>query len=141
MSKIIIYKKTELLKAMKRVLKEYKNNIHIASVAICPLCLLYNKDDDKRHIGHECRLCPMHVFHKSYEHGGDFYSCITRKCKPVNCEEDYTKDTNELKAVIDLYEEAINTVEGMTASQLNEPKAFMFLIKIDKLVAKKYCLV
>jgi hypothetical protein len=137
MAKENIYKKAELLKAMKQILKEYKRNIHIASVAICPLCLLYNKDDDKKHIGHECRLCPMHVFHK---YSFDLYFCLYRKCEPINCNKN-TKNTNELKAVIDFYKEAIATVQKMTEEQLNKPRSFSFLIKIDKLVAKKYCLV
>jgi hypothetical protein len=135
--KEIIYKKTELLKAMKKVLNEYKKNNHVARVDYCALCLLYNKTDDNTHIGHECKFCPMFVFQNSM----DWFPCMKRRCSPIDCDGDMTEDLNELKAVIDFYEEAINTVESMTASQLNESKAFMFLIKIDKLVAKKYCLV
>ena len=65
-----------------------------------------------------------------------------RRCKPVDCDDTpYGDESNELKAVVKLYKEAIKVVEGMTTKQLNEPKAFSFLIKIDKLVAKEFCLV
>lgn len=137
MIKEFIYKKIELLRAMKRILKEYKKNDHTANVSDCYLCILYNRDNDSNHKGHECRLCPMYIFYKGND---NWYPCMKRRCSPIDCD-DSTEDLNELKAVIDFYEEAINTVECMTTSQLNEPKAFYFLIKIDKLVAKKYCLV
>jgi hypothetical protein len=134
----ITYKKTELLKAMKKVLSEYKKNDHIANVDHCSLCMLYNKCEDNDHTGHQCKFCPMYVFQKDYT---DWFPCMRRRCSPIDCEGEMTEDLNELKAVIDFYEEAIGIVKSMSAEQLNEPKAFMFLIKIDKLVAKKYCLV
>jgi hypothetical protein len=138
MTKETTYKKIELLRAMKRILSEYKRNIHEANASSCPLCKLYNRDNDIKHKGHECRLCPMHIFHKPDPTGWGFYSCMSRRCKPVDCD-DYTKDINELKAVIKLYEDAIATVQKMTSKELNAPKAFYFLIKIDKLVAKEFC--
>ena len=144
MVKVNVYKKSALLKAMKSILSEYKRNIHTASVTVCSLCKLYHRDNQNKNDGiskgHECRLCPMHVFHRGNKYDFDFYSCMSRRCTPVDCDS-MTKDTNELKAVIELYEQAIAKVESMTSEELNAPKAFSFLIKIDKLVAKEFCLV
>ena len=140
-TKKFTYKKTELLNTMKRILSEYKMNNHIANVTDCALCIVYNRDDDKNHKGHECKLCPMYVFLKGLD---NWYPCMRRKCSPIDCGEDdsySTEELEELHAVIKFYKEAINVVEGMTAEQLNEPKAFTFLIKIDKLIAKEFCLV
>lgn len=126
-------KKTELLKAMRTILKEYENNEHQAHVVFCKLCQLYNKDDDKEHKNHECSLCPMYVF---LVNAYTYYPCLKRKCEPVNC---YyaTEDSNELKTVIDFYKEAISTINDMTSNELNKKNTFKFLIKIDKVVAKK----
>ena len=129
-------KKTELLKAMRTILKEYENNEHQAHVYSCKLCQLYNKDDDEEHKNHECSLCPMYVFQVN----NYIYPCIKRYCEPVAC--NYaTEDSNELKAVIDFYKETINIIKNMTSKELNKKNTFKFLIKIDKVVAKKYGLI
>jgi len=141
-TKEFIYKKTGLLKAMERILKEYKKNDHIANVADCSLCMLYNRDNEDSISnslkGHECRLCPMYIFYRGND---NWYPCMKRRCTPIDCDGSMTEDLNELKAVIRFYEEAIEIVKGMTVEQLNEPQAFVFLIKIDKLCAKEFCLV
>jgi hypothetical protein len=84
----------------------------------------------------------MYVFYEKYK---NVYPCMKRKCEPVDCENGgiygSTKDSNELLAVIDFYKEAISIVKNMTSEELNKKNAFKFLIKIDKVVAKKYCLI
>ena len=60
--------------------------------------------------------------------------------EPIDC---YyaTEETNELKAVIELYKRAIKKVDSMTSEELNKRNAFRFLIKMDEEVAKEFCLV
>ena len=129
-----VIEKTQLLKAMKKVMLEYKNGTHKASVDDCALCELYYKGEDKKHRGHECRLCPMHIF---YRKGGHPYSCMSRKCTPFDTD-DYNKTDVEFKRVTKFYSKAIKVVETMSEEQLNAENAFKFFIKIDKDVFEKY---
>ncbi len=127
-----IIKKTELLSAMRRILLEYKNGTHRANLDTCALCILYNKAEDGKHRGHECRLCPMHVFHKQNHH----YSCMSRKCEPIHC--DGNEIVVEIKRVTEFYKKAIAVVKTISAEELNEKNAFKFLMKIDKDIYNEY---
>jgi hypothetical protein len=130
-----IIEKGKLLWAMKMILREYKKNEHKALIDHCGLCRLYNRYN-KEYKKHECELCPMYVFYVT----DCTYPCMRRKCEPIDC---YyaTEDTNELKAVIELYKRAIKKVDSMTSEELNKRNAFKFLIKMDEEVAKEFCLV
>jgi hypothetical protein len=129
-----VIEKTQLLKAMKKILREYKKGTHNANVDICALCKLYNRGDYVGHKGHQCRLCPMHVF---YKRGNHPYSCMSRKCTPFDTD-DYNKTDVEFKRVTKFYSKAIKVVETMSEEQLNAENAFKFFIKIDKDVFEKY---
>jgi hypothetical protein len=128
-----VIEKTQLLKAMKKVMLEYKNGTHKASVDDCALCELYYKGEDKKHRGHECRLCPMHIF---YRKGGHPYPCMNRNCTPFTSDDG--ESTSEIKEVTKFYKASIKVVETMSDEQLNAENAFKFLIKIDKDVFEKY---
>jgi hypothetical protein len=128
-------KKLELLKAMKTILREYKKRIHHTRLDRCALCVFYHKDNYfDSHEKHECILCPMFVFLKD----NDSYPCMERKCEPVNCWGYGSAEEDEIKKVIEFYTQAIAVVETMTYKELNEKKAFKFLVKIDRNIAKKY---
>jgi hypothetical protein len=121
-------KKTELLKEMRTVLKEYKNKTHVVLTNSCALCLLYY---DRHTIFSTCSICPMYIFDKND------IDCMLRKCAPVYCYP-HMKMPKRLSAVIEFYEESIKVIKSMTEEQLNVKDAFKFLIDIDNEVAKKY---
>jgi len=116
-------KKTKLLTALRKILYEYRENIHRTRVNTCALCIEYIVDSDYRH---ECSACPMVVFLPTQID----YPCQTRKCHPV----DYTsldKSWSELKRVISFYEKIIEKIESMSTDAVRK-SSFKFLIKIDK---------
>jgi hypothetical protein len=78
----------------------------------------------------------MFVF---YKYHGWRFPCKNRKCEPVDClwESSYI-GTNELEAVIEFYEEAIEKIKTMTNESLKKDNGFNFLVDIDKKIAKKY---
>ena len=130
-------KKVRVLKAMRTILQEYKEQTHTTKVGDCGLCKLFHLNDVKPH---ECLLCPMFVF---YYYEGWRFPCKNRKCEPVDClwESSYL-GTKKLEAVIEFYEEIIKTIETMTNESLKKDNGkdngFKFLIDIDEKIAKKY---
>jgi|ERR1035437_1660775 hypothetical protein len=129
-----VIKKGKLLTAMKKILLEYKNGTHKANLDDCALCKLYYKyNNDEKHQGHGCHLCPMFTFFTK----GDMpmpsrydYPCMKRNCEPIDC--DGCETATEIKRVIEFYKEVIKVIKTMSADQLNKVDAFKFLIKIDK---------
>jgi hypothetical protein len=129
------YRKLELLKALKTVLKEYKDETHRTKKDKCSLCQLYIVSD------YECDRCPMFLFGDSYEH---MYPCMNRKCRPVDCEAIFPMWFKEdLEKVIEFYEAIIKKVASMTTKELNAEGAFKFLVDIDDKIDKniKYKLI
>src|ERR1035437_2496053 len=122
--------KTELLQAMKKILKEYKNVKHSTTLSECSLCQLYYV----RLSFNGCRSCPMNIFFED----DNVFPCLNRRCAPVNC--DYSTSINniKIKAVIEFYKKAIAKVAFMKNKELNEKDAFKFLIDIDNKAADKY---
>jgi hypothetical protein len=122
--------KTELLQAMKKILKEYKKLTHSTTLSECSLCQLYYV----RLSSNGCASCPMNVFFVD-QHS---LSCLNRRCAPINC--DYSTSINDIKikAVIEFYVKAIAKVAFMKNKELNEKDAFKFLINIDNKAADKY---
>jgi hypothetical protein len=122
-------RKKEILRAMRIILREYKNDEHTTSTTDCELCKLF------LHKGESiCSLCPMFAF--VHENDNNTYSCMNRKCEPVDCSRSYTD--NEYNAVIKFYEKAIKKIEKMSNDDLKKESAFEFLIAIDNKVAEKY---
>lgn len=124
-------KKSPLVKAMKQVLKEYREETHTLEMRDCAMCKLYRDI-----FGYTCGNCPMaKVFHR----------CGSRWCAPVRCNVHHsTKNSRvhkqKLQAVQEFYIKAIARVRRMTVSELNAYGAFEFLKDIDMKVAEKYFL-
>lgn len=122
--------KTALLKAMRQIRNEYKKETHCLSRDTCALCKLYLDKTDMT-----CNMCPMHVF---WADGDASFSCMNRKCTPVECEE-YGWLPEELLAVVEFYDRAINAVSSKSTKELNGPlQSFKFLREIDIQVAEKF---
>jgi hypothetical protein len=127
------YNKKELLKALRTILKEYRNETHERKKNKCALCLLYIYNE------YECDKCPMFVFDNSlFDDTEEFtYPCMNRKCTPVDCS-DAPFAEEETKRVKEFYKATINKVVSMTTKELNAKRAFKFLVDIDNKISIKY---
>ena len=129
-------KKDQILKAMRIILMEYTERIHEANIDLCQLCVLFFTAEDKymkEKNYHTCHKCPMFVFHKN----DDEYSCMERKCKPINCREGQ-RPTKGLEKATEFYERVIAVVENMTNDEVCKPRTWKFLVEIDNEVYEKY---
>ena len=121
-------RKNEILKAMRTILQEYKNDEHSTSTTDCKLCKLFLYKSSPM-----CSLCPMFAF---VHLDNNTYCCMNRRCEPVDCNKSYID--NEYNAVIEFYEKAIKKIEKMSNIDLKKESTFKFLIAIDDKVAEKY---
>lgn len=149
--------KIEVLSAMRQILDEYRNEIHLTRRDTCHLCILYNPIRFSHRIdSSNCICCPMHVFANS--NTGN-YGCMLRKCAPVafsdlvqdefcyysynNLNYSYNNlntGKTRLAAVIEFYQKVIAAIEKMSYRELNKKDGFKFLVDIDNEVARKYSL-
>jgi len=119
-------KKSILLKILRQILNEYRENNHKARITDCALCTEYmvviNTYWDN------CYGCPMVVFNPAQTD----YPCLSRKCAPVDCQYGVEKNKDiELKRVIRFYEKIIERIESMSTEAVRK-SSFKFMIKIDK---------
>jgi hypothetical protein len=124
--------RTRMLRAMKGILKEYREERHAVSGFSCKLCKLYGNYGQPD----SCTGCPMKVF------GNTSFPCTNRKCQPVDCRKDndtiYVKTVLKLERVVEFYTQAIAYVETLTDEQTQNIESFKPLIDIDKAVGNKY---
>lgn len=126
--------KIHLLKAMRQIRNEYKKEIHSLDRDTCALCKLYLNNE---HYRYDCSVCPMNVFWADSD--CSFFPCMNRKCAPVECDDNDYLLPEELSAVTEFYNRAIDAVSSKTTKELNAPlQPFTFLREIDKQVAKEY---
>ena len=126
--------KATLLKAMRTIHKEYKENKHRLGVTTCALCQLFHHEAEFLSDS-SCTLCPMTVFDAEV-------GCSDRRCSSLDCGGYHYNDEEYqicLKAVTEFYAEAIKVVRKMTDEQLNDGFfSFQFLKDIDERIADKY---
>jgi hypothetical protein len=81
----------------------------------------------------------MNIFTKDKD---SLVGCLDRKCRPVNCTESnqpfFEHEIHKLFAVVKFYELAIQKIEVMGESDMNDTNAFNFLFEIDNEVAEEY---
>jgi hypothetical protein len=118
-------KKSEFLEAAKYILGEYQMKIHSALVTSCQLCKLYY--NHKINNFHTCTCCPMYVFK-----GIESYSCMSRKCKPINCYYIMSKSNMTLRRVIKFYKVVIKATKEIPDAEFNVKLLRKELKRIDK---------
>jgi hypothetical protein len=124
--------KAEVLKAIEKIKTEYDNNTHTLGMTKCALCKLYGfKFTYPRNSEDGCNICLMRVFK-----GKDCYSCMNRKCTPIDCEEQYYKNSRELISVRKFYAVLLEKVQAMTEEEVLEDN-WKFLLALDKDIAEE----
>ena len=121
-------KQKRLLKAIKKIYKDYQKHQHMLDIDDCPLCVIYMTNDGWVN---NCSDCPMTVFR-----GSQSCKCMNRKCRPVNCNE--KEDRHKVPLVTEFYRRFVVAVEGMTDAEVQAKNAFKFLKTLDNRVYKKY---
>ena len=130
-TKVTKHGKSEILRAMRRILKEYRNETHSSRVVDCSLCKLYGADRKP-----DCQNCLMNIFTDVGNYG-----CVDRYCKPIPClDVKLSKVSIELDAVIMFYERSIAHIESLSEAQVRRTN-FSFLKKIDEQVAIEHGLI
>jgi hypothetical protein len=126
-----------LLKAFRRIYSQYKRGVHDLDITRCQLCKLFY--DPMSKWSTDCTSCPMTVFR-----GYQSCKCMNRNCKPIDCNDRYDRDEFPLsykinvKAVREFYRLAIEKIESIPDEEFQKDIDWLFLIKIDQDVSKKY---